>query len=97
MTCTPLPDALGRLPGLLLAVWSQRLRALSCECRSVRRVVSGHFDMLREVRPRPRRFVRARFLVLFVFLVVISPAIYSYTTTMLRPSSLPLGRAASSG
>ena len=46
--------------------------------------------MVREVRPRPRRFVRARFLVLFVFVVVISPAIYSYTTTMMKPSSLPL-------
>jgi phosphodiester glycosidase len=39
---------------------------------------------------RKRRWLRPRRLVLLVLLVVLSPAIYSYTTTMLQPSSLPL-------
>jgi hypothetical protein len=39
-----------------------------------------------------RRRRRRRWLIaLVVFLVVLAPALYSYTTTMLRPSSLPLG------
>src|SRR5205823_4101287 len=38
---------------------------------------------------RGRRRVRRRWVALAV-LVLLSPAIYSYTTTMLRPSSLPL-------
>ena len=39
-----------------------------------------------------RRRRRRRWLVaLFVLMVVLSPALYSYTTTMLQPSSLPLG------
>jgi hypothetical protein len=37
-----------------------------------------------------RRRVRMRWLALAVF-VLLAPAIYSYTTTMLRPSSLPFG------
>ena len=56
----------------------------------MRRAVSGHADLLREVPPRPRRFARVRFVVPLALLLVISPAIYSYTTTMMRPSSLPL-------
>jgi hypothetical protein len=39
---------------------------------------------------RKRRWPRTRRLVLLVLLVVLSPAIYSYTTTMMQPSSLPL-------
>ncbi len=38
---------------------------------------------------RPRRSRRGR-LVLVAVLVLVSPALYSYTTTMLKPSSLPL-------
>jgi hypothetical protein len=41
-------------------------------------------------RPGLRRFVRMRWLVLAAVLLLLSPPIYSYTTTMLRPSSLPL-------
>jgi Phosphodiester glycosidase len=37
-----------------------------------------------------RRRARRGLLVALTFLVVLSPAIYSYTTTMLKPSSLPL-------
>jgi hypothetical protein len=39
---------------------------------------------------RPRRF-RRPWLVAWAVLLLLSPAIYSYTTTMLKPSSLPLG------
>jgi hypothetical protein len=41
-------------------------------------------------RPRPRRRRRPRRLLALAVLILLSPAIYSYTTTMLRPSSLPL-------
>src|SRR5579863_4145351 len=34
---------------------------------------------------------RRRLVVLLVLIAVVSPALYSYTTTMLQPSSLPLG------
>lgn len=37
-----------------------------------------------------RRFVRMRWLAIAAVLLLLSPPIYSYTTTMLRPSSLPL-------
>ena len=40
---------------------------------------------------RRRRRLRLRFAIPLVLLVLLSPAIYSYTTTMLQPSSLPLG------
>jgi hypothetical protein len=40
--------------------------------------------------PKNRRRFRARYLVPLIFLAVLSPAAYSYTTTMMRPSSLPL-------
>jgi hypothetical protein len=38
-----------------------------------------------------RRRRRRGLVALVVFIVVLSPALYSYTTTMLQPSSLPLG------
>jgi hypothetical protein len=38
-----------------------------------------------------RRRRRRRLVALLVLLVVLSPALYSYTATMLQPSSLPLG------
>src|SRR6266700_8296253 len=38
----------------------------------------------------PRRRLRLRWLALAA-LLVLSPAVYSYTRTMLQPSSLPLG------
>ncbi len=38
-----------------------------------------------------RRRRRRRLIALVAVLVVLSPALYSYTTTMLQPSSLPLG------
>jgi hypothetical protein len=41
------------------------------------------------LRPAPRRWRRRRLFAL-AFLVLLSPAIYSYTTTMMKPSSLPL-------
>ena len=41
------------------------------------------------LRWAPRRWRRRR-LVALAFLVLLSPAIYSYTTTMMKPSSLPL-------
>jgi Phosphodiester glycosidase len=44
----------------------------------------------RPVPPRLRR-PRLRVLVPLAILVILSPAIYSYTTTMMKPSSLPLG------
>jgi Phosphodiester glycosidase len=44
----------------------------------------------REASVRRRRR-RRRLIALAGLLVVVSPAIYSYTTTMLQPSSLPLG------
>src|SRR5574340_227260 len=40
--------------------------------------------------PRRRR-PRLRWLVLLAVLLLLAPAVYSYTTTMLQPSSLPLG------
>ncbi len=40
--------------------------------------------------PRPRRRLRLRWRIALAALLLLSPAIYSYTTTMLRPSSLPL-------
>src|ERR1035437_8396254 len=42
-------------------------------------------------RQRPRRRARLRWLALAAVVVLLSPAVYSYTTTMLQPSSLPLG------
>ena len=33
---------------------------------------------------------KLRYLVPLIFLALLSPALYSYTTTMMRPSSLPL-------
>jgi hypothetical protein len=41
-------------------------------------------------RQNARRRLRLRWLVLAAALVLLSPAAYSYTTTMLQPSSLPL-------
>ncbi|HZT91778.1 MAG TPA: phosphodiester glycosidase family protein [Gaiellaceae bacterium] len=41
-------------------------------------------------RRRPRRRWRVRRIVLLALLVVAAPAVYSYVTTMLKPSSLPL-------
>ena len=41
--------------------------------------------------PPPRRRFRLRWVLPLSILVLLSPAIYSYTTTMLKPSSLPLG------
>ena len=52
--------------------------------------MTEHADLLTEVAPKRRRFLRARFVGPLAFLVVVSPAAYSYTTTMLKPSSLPL-------
>jgi hypothetical protein len=52
--------------------------------------VTEHANLLSGPPRRTRRFLRARFLVPLAFLVVISPALYSYTTTMMKPSSLPL-------
>jgi hypothetical protein len=46
----------------------------------------GELGAIRARRPRPR----LRRLLALVILVLLSPAIYSYTTTMLKPSSLPL-------
>ncbi len=46
---------------------------------------------LRERETKRRRRRRRRLAVLLVVLVVLSPALYSYTATMLMPSSLPLG------
>ena len=45
----------------------------------------------RERAATRRRRRRRRLAVLFVVLVVLSPALYSYISTMLMPSSLPLG------
>ena len=45
----------------------------------------------RERAATRRRRRRRRLAVLFVVLVVLSPAFYSYISTMLMPSSLPLG------
>lgn len=52
---------------------------------------SQHDRRLRRDREwrRGRRWRRRR-LAAIVFLVLLSPAVYSYTTTMLKPSSLPL-------
>jgi hypothetical protein len=44
----------------------------------------------REAEARRRRR-RRRFGVLLAVVVLLSPAVYSYTATMLQPSSLPLG------
>src|SRR5512142_1930493 len=44
----------------------------------------------RATRRFPRRRRRITLLVAVAFLVVMSPAAYSYTTTMMEPSSLPL-------
>jgi hypothetical protein len=44
----------------------------------------------RDVQARRKRRVRRRW-VLGTLLIVLVPVLYSYTTTMLRPSSLPLG------
>jgi len=44
----------------------------------------------REAEARRRRR-RRRFGALLAVVVLLSPALYSYTTTMLQPSSLPLG------
>ena len=41
-------------------------------------------------QPRRKRRWRRRLLIALTILVVLSPAIYSYTTTMMQPSSLPL-------
>jgi Phosphodiester glycosidase len=43
-----------------------------------------------EPESRPRRRLRLRWLLTLVAFLVLSPAIYSYGTTMLKPSSLPL-------
>ena len=40
---------------------------------------------------RRRRLPRFRWILLLTVLVLLAPALYSYTTTMLQPSSLPLG------
>ena len=40
--------------------------------------------------PRPRRRLSRRRLVALAILVLLAPAVYSYTTTMMRPSSLPV-------
>jgi hypothetical protein len=49
----------------------------------------GH-DLPKRRRQHSHRRLRLRWLAL-VALVLLSPAVYSYATTMLRPSSLPLG------
>jgi hypothetical protein len=41
-------------------------------------------------RPQPRRRRRRRRFVAVAILVLLSPVVYSYTTTMMKPSSLPL-------
>jgi phosphodiester glycosidase len=46
---------------------------------------------LGQALPRRARRVRLRLAVPLAILVLLSPAVYSYTTTMLQPSSLPLG------
>jgi Phosphodiester glycosidase len=46
---------------------------------------------VRELATRRRRRRRRRLVVLSILLVVLSPALYSYVSTMLMPSSLPLG------
>jgi len=55
--------------------------------------VSPSLTRLRERREAAvgRRRRRRRLGVLFVLVILVSPAVYSYTTTMLQPSSLPLG------
>jgi hypothetical protein len=51
-------------------------------------------DFQRNQRPatgRRQRLPRRRWLVLALVLVLLAPAVYSYTATMVQPSSLPLG------
>ena len=50
--------------------------------------MSQNLEAIRKARPRFR--LRLRLLVPLVIVVVLSPAVYSYVTTMMKPSSLPL-------
>jgi hypothetical protein len=52
--------------------------------------MSDRVDVVGRARIRPRRRLRIRRGVAVVLVVVLSPAVYSYATTMLKPSSLPL-------
>jgi hypothetical protein len=53
-------------------------------------VEAPHRSIDQRRRPR-RRGPRLRVLLPLAFLVLVSPAVYSYVTTMMQPSSLPLG------
>ena len=53
------------------------------------RLAERRFHRQEEARRRRRR--RRRLLVVVAVLVLLSPAVYSYATTMAQPSSLPLG------
>jgi hypothetical protein len=59
--------------------------------RRQRRVAAvGDVGAIQARPPRRRRRLHPRRLLALALLVLLSPAIYSYTTTMLKPSSLPL-------
>ena len=83
-----------------MAHWRRTSRAPGSAPRGPRRGVSmsasersrqHDFPQRGLKHQRPRRRFRLRWLALAAVVVLLSPAVYSYTTTMLQPSSLPLG------
>jgi hypothetical protein len=65
--------------------------ALDSESYSARIPVTGPSRLSRSERRRVRLRRRRRRIAALVVLVLLAPVAYSYTTTMLQPSSLPLG------
>ena len=52
--------------------------------------MSDGVQVMQEGRPPARRRLRIRWLVALTLVVVLAPTLYSYVTTMMMPSSLPL-------
>ncbi len=65
--------------------------AVDLRSRPSKRLAEPGADARRARRLRQRRRVRIRRTVLLVVVAVLAPVLFSYTTTMLKPSSLPLG------